>query len=319
MNTLSHLDEQGRARMLDVAHKPPTARTATAEGQLRTTAQVTALVRSDNLPKADVLATARIAGISAAKRTSELIPLCHQLALSSVTVEFDVNDPVIIVRSTAKTVDRTGVEMEALTAVAVAALTLHDMVKAVDPAATIESVRLISKSGGKHGLWARSVPRPSLASADADNPTAAVLSVRPQTERPYQEGLVGNHITSWLAMSGFDVRDPIVCDERTFDSAMSDALIGCPRLILVTTGNGERPLDTIVAATRARSTRQNRFGQPPNGCAQRTPAEDGLDINWVEGSLVVNIPGSALGVMSALTALAQHFEQLFDYTDPRDI
>ncbi len=152
---LSHIDGDGRARMVDVSDKATTKRTATATGRFTSTAEVMALVAADDLPKADVLATARIAGIQGARRTSELIPLCHQLALSSVTIEFDLDATSIEITATATTTGKTGVEMEALTAVSAAALTIYDMVKAVDRAMTIEDVRLLYKSGGKSGTFER--------------------------------------------------------------------------------------------------------------------------------------------------------------------
>lgn len=155
MSELSHVDREGRARMVDVSAKADTTRIAVAAGELQTTAEVIALVRAEGMPKADVLSTARLAGIAGAKKTSELIPLCHQLALSSVKVEFGFTETTITVEATAKTTGPTGVEMEALTAVAVAGLTLHDMVKAVDPAAVMNGVRLLTKEGGKHGHWVR--------------------------------------------------------------------------------------------------------------------------------------------------------------------
>lgn len=142
--------------MVDVAEKPATARRATAAGTVHTTAEVVDLVASGGLPKGDVLATARIAAILAAKRTSDLIPLCHQIALSGVDVDFEIAPAAIEITASARTTDRTGVEMEALTAVAVAALTVYDMIKAVDPAAQIDDVRLVDKEGGKSGLWTRS-------------------------------------------------------------------------------------------------------------------------------------------------------------------
>ena len=141
--------------MVDVSGKTATARTALAAGTVRTTAEVLRLVASDGLPKGDALATARIAGIMGAKRVPELIPLCHQIALSGVKVEFELGEAEVRIRATAKTTDVTGVEMEALTAVAVAGLTLHDMIKAVDPAATLDEVRLLRKDGGKTGTWER--------------------------------------------------------------------------------------------------------------------------------------------------------------------
>ncbi|GAA5111733.1 cyclic pyranopterin monophosphate synthase MoaC [Haloechinothrix salitolerans] len=155
MSELSHVDESGAARMVDVSAKDRGARVATATGVVRTTPEVIGLVAEGGLPKGDALATARIAGIMGAKRTPDLVPLCHPLAISGVEVEFDVRDAEIGISATVRTTDRTGVEMEALTAVTVAGLTLHDMIKAVDPAATLDAVRLDRKEGGKSGVWER--------------------------------------------------------------------------------------------------------------------------------------------------------------------
>jgi cyclic pyranopterin phosphate synthase len=152
---LSHLDERGAAHMVDVTEKAVTRRTAVAAGTLHTTAEVIGLVSSGGLPKGDALATARVAGILAAKRTPDLIPLCHQLALTGVDVDFEIGSAEIAVTATVRTADRTGVEMEALTAVSVAGLTLYDMIKAVDPAARIDDIRVLSKAGGRRGAWAR--------------------------------------------------------------------------------------------------------------------------------------------------------------------
>jgi cyclic pyranopterin phosphate synthase len=153
MPELSHTDASGAARMVDVTDKDATARTAVATGTFRTTAEVIGLISSAGLPKGDALATARIAGIMAAKRTPELVPLCHPITLSAVVVELAVGERTVAVTATVRTTDRTGVEMEALTAVAVAGLTLHDMVKAVDPAAVMDGVRVLTKDGGKTGHW----------------------------------------------------------------------------------------------------------------------------------------------------------------------
>lgn len=152
---LTHLDDEGRARMIDVGGKAVTRRVAVAAGRLDTTEEVVGLLVADGLKKADALATARIAGIQAAKRTSELIPLAHLLPLDSVTVEFTPSGSSVEIRATVAVTAKTGVEMEALTAVAVAGLTLHDMVKAVDPAAVLDAVRVESKDGGKTGHWSR--------------------------------------------------------------------------------------------------------------------------------------------------------------------
>ncbi|BBX47233.1 cyclic pyranopterin monophosphate synthase MoaC [Mycobacterium cookii] len=152
---LSHIDDHGAARMVDVTDKTPSHRTAVAAGTLRTTAEVVQLISTGGLAKGDALATARVAGILAAKRTSELIPLCHQLELTGVEVEFTIGETDVDITATVRSTDRTGVEMEALTAVSVAALTLYDMVKAVDPAARIDDVRVLRKDGGRHGSWVR--------------------------------------------------------------------------------------------------------------------------------------------------------------------
>jgi cyclic pyranopterin phosphate synthase len=157
---LTHLDAAGAARMVDVSGKPPSVRRAVAAGRVRTTAQVVELLRAGAVPKGDALAVARVAGIMGAKRTPDLVPLCHPIALHSVTVDLVVVNGGVEITATAQTADRTGVEMEALTAVATAGLALVDMVKAVDPAASIEAVRVLRKEGGKSGEWVRPGDRP---------------------------------------------------------------------------------------------------------------------------------------------------------------
>jgi cyclic pyranopterin phosphate synthase len=152
---LSHVDAAGAARMVDVTDKATTARVAVATGVVRTTAEVVSLLASNGLKKGDALATARIAGIMGAKRTPDLVPLCHPIAISGVTVDFSLGETEVRITATVRTADRTGVEMEALTAVAVAGLTIHDMIKAVDPAAVLDAVRVERKEGGKTGVWTR--------------------------------------------------------------------------------------------------------------------------------------------------------------------
>ncbi len=152
---LTHLDEAGQARMVDVSGKDVTARTARASGRVLLSAAAVAALREGRMPKGDALAVARIAGIQGAKRTPDLIPLCHPIGLHSVTVDLSVQDEGVLIMATTRTADRTGVEMEALTAVSVAALALIDMVKAVDPAAVIADVRGEEKTGGKTGRWTR--------------------------------------------------------------------------------------------------------------------------------------------------------------------
>jgi cyclic pyranopterin phosphate synthase len=153
---LTHIDETGAARMVDVSAKPVSVRTATAAGVVLVSPEVVALLRDGSLPKGDALAVARIAGIAGAKRTPDLVPLCHPIAVHAVELQLDVGDGGVEIHATVRTADRTGVEMEALTAVCVAGLTLVDMVKAVDPAAVITDVRVLTKTGGSSGDWVRS-------------------------------------------------------------------------------------------------------------------------------------------------------------------
>lgn len=152
---LSHLDAAGQARMVDVSGKDVTAREASASGRVLLSPAAVAALRGGTVPKGDALAVARIAGIQGAKRTPDLIPLCHPIGLHAVTVDLEVADDGVRIAASARTADRTGVEMEALTAVSVAALALIDMIKAVDPAAVISDVRVEEKSGGKSGTWRR--------------------------------------------------------------------------------------------------------------------------------------------------------------------
>ena len=152
---LTHLSKRGEARMVDVSDKAPTERVAIAEGRIRMRPATLASVKRGNAKKGDVLGAARLAGIMAAKRTHELIPLCHPLALSKLALDIEPIRGGLNVRATVKVTGKTGVEMEALTAVSVACLTIYDMVKAVDRGMTIEAVRLVSKSGGRSGDWKR--------------------------------------------------------------------------------------------------------------------------------------------------------------------
>src|SRR5690606_35412891 len=153
--SLPHLDESGAARMVDVSGKEVSARTATATGRVLLSPEAVAALRAGDLPKGDALGVARIAGIMGAKRTPDLVPLCHPIALHGVDVELTVADSGVEITARVKIADRTGVEMEALTAVAVAGLAVVDMVKAVDPAAVISDVRVEEKTGGKTGHWVR--------------------------------------------------------------------------------------------------------------------------------------------------------------------
>lgn len=316
---LSHLDDRGRARMVDVSGKSDTARVAVAAGELVTTAEVVSLVRADDMPKADVLATARIAGIAAAKRTWELIPLCHQLALSSVQVTFGFTGNAITIEATAKTKGPTGVEMEALTAVAVAGLTLHDMVKAVDPAAVLNGVRLLSKDGGKRGHWRRREEETTtageagtVAPEDAEfveqtGAPATVLVASTGVAAGTREDRTGPLIAEFLETRGFTVRGPLVYADADIAWGLEDALAGDPALVISTGGTGASPTDATPEATLAlldrelpgiaEAIRLRGLQVTPHASLSRGVA--GL----VGRTVVVNLPGSPGGVKDGLAVL----------------
>ncbi|WP_328398152.1 bifunctional molybdenum cofactor biosynthesis protein MoaC/MoaB [Nocardia sp. NBC_00416] len=319
MSELSHVDSAGRARMVDVSAKADTARTAVAAGELHTTAEVVALVRADDMPKADVLSTARLAGIAGAKKTSDLIPLCHQLALSSVKVEFGFTDSTIAIEATAKTTGPTGVEMEALTAVAVAGLTLHDMVKALDPAAVLNGVRLLDKTGGKRGHWTRTdePARPSVRHTEPEAPalaprsdasgTAVVLVASTGAAAGTRTDTTGPQLVSWLRDLGYTVRGPLVYPDAGIADGLADALRTTPDLVVTTGGTGASPTDRTPEATAAVLDRQ--LPGVAEAIRQRGTAKFPLaalsrGVAGLSGrSVVVNLPGSPGGVKDGIAVL----------------
>jgi cyclic pyranopterin phosphate synthase len=300
--------------MVDVGSKPVTKRTATATGTFVSTREVIALVRADDLPKADVLATARIAGIQGAKRTSELIPLCHPLPLTAVHVDFGFEDSGdrITITASASTTGQTGVEMEALTAVTIAGLTLHDMTKAVDPGSVLTDISVVSKSGGtsksggKRDFGGEVEGEENGPSSGIVPGSAAVLVASTRGAVGETEDTTGPRIREWLEGHGYNVHLAIVADAHV-PERLGELLGGRPAVLITTGGTGLAPSDRTPEATRAvldqelpgvaESIRARGLASTPMAAISRGLA------GVANGTLVVNLPGSTGGVKDGLAVL----------------
>ncbi len=306
MTRPSHLDEDGAPRMVDVGDKPVTARRAVAAATVRMRPEVLAQLLDAGGPKGDALVTARLAGIGAAKRTSELIPLCHPLPLDHVDLQLvtDANTGTVVIRAEVRVTARTGVEMEALTAASVAALTLYDMAKALQRDIVIERIELVEKSGGRSGDYAREA-RPQPAEHEA-----VVLTCSNRSASGERADASGPALVAALQAAGFDTApEPIVVadDEEAIAALLARLADAGHRLIITTGGTGLTPTDVTPAATR-RILEREAPGlaelMRAKGMASTPMAALSRGVVGTRGiTLIANLPGSPAGATESLAAL----------------
>jgi cyclic pyranopterin monophosphate synthase len=302
----SHLDDEGAPRMVDVGDKPITSRRAVAAATVRMRPDVLATLLDAGGPKGDALVTARLAGIGAAKRTADLIPLCHPLPIDSVDVRLtpDRADGSVAIRAEVRVTSRTGCEMEALTAASVAALTLYDMSKALQRDIVIERVELVEKSGGRSGDYERHAGQPS---AEHE---AIVVTCSNRSASGEREDASGPAVVAALRSAGWDVAsDPIVVgdDEAAIASLLSRLADAGHRLVLTTGGTGLTPTDVTPAATRRVIDREApglAELMRSAGLASTPMAALSRGVVGARGrTLVANLPGSPKGAQESIAAL----------------
>ena len=297
MNEFSHLDSKGEVKMVDVTDKPATVRLAKAEGKIYLQQATIALIQDNSIPKGNVLTTAKIAGIQSAKKTAEIIPMCHQLNLSFVDMEFELGRELVIIRSIVKTREATGVEMEALTAVSTAALTMYDMCKAVDKTMTIGAIKLVEKIGGKsdHAVEYR--------------PSVGIITMSDSISADKSEDKSGPILVKGFADSGCKADHQKVFPDGseelipTIESWIKDGV----ELIITTGGTGLGPRDLTLQLV------ENKFDSKLPGIEQalhaygrgkvKTAMLSRLTAGVINGAIVICLPGSTGAVKDALKVL----------------
>lgn len=293
----SHLDSRGRVRMVDVSGKPVTQREATASGEIIMQPETVRLLEQERLPKGSVLTTAKIAGIQAAKKTAHLVPLCHQLNLSWVDIAFDVREDRIGIRATVRTRESTGVEMEALTAVSVAALTIYDMCKAVDKSMEISGIRVDRKSGGRHEVTADYRPR------------TTILVMSDSVSSGRSADLSGKILMEGLETAGCRIEGmTIIPDERSEISSVIDRWVAEGIELIVTSGGtGLGPRDVTIDVLQQKFTRRLpgveqalfQWGQGKIRTAMLSRLAAGI----IDRTIVIVLPGSPGAAKDALEVL----------------
>ena len=297
MNEFSHLDSKGDVKMVDVTDKTATERMAKAEGKIHLQQATIALIQDDSIPKGNVLTTAKIAGIQSAKKTAEIIPMCHQLNLSFVDMEFELGRELVIIRSIVKTREATGVEMEALTAVSTAALTMYDMCKAVDKTMTIGAIKLVEKIGGKsdHAVEYR--------------PSVGIITMSDSISADKSEDKSGPILVKGFADSGCKADHQKVLPDGTeelipmIESWIKDGV----ELVITTGGTGLGPRDLTIQLV------ENKFDSKLPGIEQalhaygrgkvKTAMLSRLTAGVINGAIVICLPGSTGAVKDALKVL----------------